>query len=304
MANLIAISVLLAACGGLLLWDHVAESRRNAVGQRLKAIHDAERGDMSANAAAVAQPLLFRLGNLESLFEVLGWQYTNRKMIYAVAVFAAMFIAQSIALGILVALPLTLVEIVAVFFVVKALARRKVTNFVDEFPDFVDRIRQLVIAGNSVTTAFDKGLHYCTPLQLRFLQPVANMVVHGAPLYDALHQRALRLDIPELYLFTAIVRTNMRFGGDLASSLSHFEKTLNNRLRAQKEFKAMTSELKMTTLILMALPFVAGVGIFLLNPRYLDFFVNAPQGLPTAIYICLSILFGLYFIKKLTNVEY
>jgi tight adherence protein B len=304
MIDLIAISVLLAACGALLLWDHMADRQRDAVSLRLKAIHDGEQGDTSTSAAAVLQPLLFRLGNLERHFEALGWQYSRRKMTHVVAAIAVIFIAQSFTLGALAGLLLTLAELAAAFFAVKAMARRKGTNFVDEFPDFVDRIRQLVIAGNSVTTAFDKGLHYCSPLQLRFLQPVSTMVAHGAPLYDALHQRALRLDIPELYLFTAIVRTNMRFGGDLSSSLSHFEKTLTNRLRAQKEFKAMTSELRMTTLILMALPFVAGIGIFLLNPRYLDFFVKAPQGLPAAIYICLSILFGLYFIKKLTNVEY
>jgi tight adherence protein B len=130
------------------------------------------------------------------------------------------------------------------------------------------------------------------------------MISHGVPLYDALHQRAARLKIAELFLFTAIVRTNMRFGGDLSSSLAHFETTLLNRKRAKKEFKAMTAELRMTTIILMALPVVAGVGIFLSNPHYLEFFVKAPQGMPAAIYVCLSIVVGLYFIRKLTKVEY
>ena len=247
---------------------------------------------------------MLRLGDFESYFELLGWQYTDRKLIYLTAVLAAIFAVQWFFFGLLLSVAVIVAALFATLFGIRALAQRKASNFVDEFPDFVDRIRQLVIAGNSVTTAFDKALKYCTPLQLRFLNPVATMVAHGVPLYDALHQRAIRLNVAELFLFTAIVRTNMRFGGDLSASLSHFETTLLNRMRALKEFRAMTSELRMTTVILMAMPVLAGIGIFMLNPHYLEFFVKAPQGMPAAIYVCVSVVAGLVFIKKLTKVEY
>jgi tight adherence protein B len=304
MIELIAISALLAACGGLLLWDYAADSRRHMVALRLKTISEGTPGGAAGGSAASALPFLFRLGDFESYFEILGWRYADKKLIYLAGAFALIFAVQWFFFGILASLAAIVAALFATFFGIRALVRRKTSNFVDEFPDFVDRIRQLVIAGNSITTAFDKALRYCSPLQRRFLSPVATMVSHGAPLYDALHQRAVRLNVAELFLFTAIVRTNMRFGGDLSASLEHFETTLLNRVRAHKEFKAMTSELRMTTVILMALPLVAGVGIFLLNPHYLDFFTKAPQGRPAAIYVGISVLIGLYLVKKLTKVEY
>ena len=75
MTDLLAISVLLAVCGGLLLLDHFGNAHRQVVALRLRAIHHRSSGDSLISAAALTAPFLLRLGNLESRFEILGWQY-------------------------------------------------------------------------------------------------------------------------------------------------------------------------------------------------------------------------------------
>jgi tight adherence protein B len=304
MMTLFLISLLLAACGGLLLWDYASNIRRQAVLRRLAAISSPLGNELTGGSTTIAGPLLSQLGFLESHFEILGWRYSDKKLVYTGLALVLILGIQSFLYGLIAALPVTAAIALAMVKGLAFLANRKASAFVDEFSGFVDRLRQLVIAGNSATIAFDKALKNCSPLQYRFLNPVSALVSHGVPLYDALQNRSARLNIPELFLFTAIIRTNMRFGGDLSSSLSHFESPLLNRVRAKKEFRAMTSELRMTTLILMLLPFVAGIGIFFSNRRYIEFFVTAPQGAMAIVYIGGSIALGFYLINKLTKVRY
>jgi Flp pilus assembly protein TadB len=165
-------------------------------------------------------------------------------------------------------------------------------------------LRQLVIAGNSPPTAFGKCLAHASLVEYRVFGPAAAVMAHGASLSDALQSRAEKLGIAELFLLAAIFRAHARYGGDLSAILGHFEENLLNRLRAMREFAALTAEVDMTSNILLGLPIFALFGIFSVKADYFRFFLDTPGGRMALLYVVLSLFCGFLIVRRMTHISY
>lgn len=194
-----------------------------------------------------------------------------------------------------------LVVLAAVYLNMRAVRNRR--RFLAVLPTFIERLHQFLGAGNSLVTAFDKALEYSEPLVRAYLQPVAARLAHGATLADSLQLQGYRLDVPELTMLSVTAHASQRFGGSLGEILTHVVQSLNHRLQVQREFDAMTAEIRASAKILVALPILVAVAVFLLNPSYLAFFANDPLGVYMLGGAVTLTVIGIVVVRLLTRIE-
>lgn len=154
----------------------------------------------------------------------------------------------------------------------------RIEALVEALPYYVDGVRQLQAVGNSLPQALLKALPDSPPAVQSYLAPVARRLELGAPVADTMRQFAERLRVPEIAMLASAVRTNIRYGGSVAAILTNLAGLLRERSRVKRDLRAATSEIRVSSKVLIAMPFVAVVPLMFLNPSYITFFFHDPRG--------------------------
>ncbi|NIJ18110.1 type II secretion system F family protein [Sphingobium vermicomposti] len=180
-------------------------------------------------------------------------------------------------LGLLLAVPLLS------FGWVKRRAQRRIDALIDALPFYIDAVRQMQTVGNSLSQALERSLGEAPGIVRAYLAPVARRLELGAPVGEAMQQLADRLRVPEVSMLAAAIRTNLRYGGSITGVLSNLAAILRERIRIKRELKAATSEAKVSSRVLIAMPLVAMALLMSMNPAYIDFFLADPRGRKLAV---------------------
>jgi tight adherence protein B len=191
----------------------------------------------------------------------------------------------------------------AIFVFVNARAVRNRRRFLELLPSFIERLHQLLGAGNSLVTAFEKALNYSEPLVHAYLQPVAVRLSHGGTLAESLSLQGYRLGLPQLTVLSVVAHANARFGGNLGEVLSRVVTTLIDRQRVQREFDAMTAEMRVSAKILVFLPVAVSAFVLMMNPAYLKFFTEEPMGHSLATAAIGMAALGMLVLRVMSRIE-
>jgi tight adherence protein B len=100
---------------------------------------------------------------------------------------------------------------------------------------------------------------------------VIDEVTYGADLRDALEGMAERWDLDDMRMFVVSLSVQSETGGNLAEILENLSKVIRDRASMMMKVRALSSEGRMTAVMLTGLPVFAFVMLFLFNPSfYLD----------------------------------
>ncbi|WP_332816486.1 type II secretion system F family protein [Sphingopyxis sp.] len=100
---------------------------------------------------------------------------------------------------------------------------------------------------------------------------VSDEIAFGLDLREALARMAERWGLPDMHMFVVSVSVQMETGGNLAEILENLSQVIRDRASMFMKVRALSSEGRMTAIILTALPILAFVGLFTSNPSfYLD----------------------------------
>jgi len=100
---------------------------------------------------------------------------------------------------------------------------------------------------------------------------VSDEIAFGLDLREALARMAERWGLPDMHMFVVSVSVQMETGGNLAEILENLSQVIRDRASMFMKVRALSSEGRMTAIILTALPILAFVGLFTSNPGfYLD----------------------------------
>ena len=188
------------------------------------------------------------------------------------ALFLLLVAGPVVTLGFIVALPLGL------FALVQRRAARRLEALTDALPFYIDAVRQMQTVGSSLSQALERALQEAPDIVRSYLSPVARRLELGSPAGEALQQLADRLRVPEISMLAAAIRTNLRYGGSVGAMLSNLASILRERIRIRRELKAATSEARVSSRVLIAMPLVAMALLMASNPAYIDFFLTDPRG--------------------------
>jgi tight adherence protein B len=140
-----------------------------------------------------------------------------------------------------------------------------------QFPVALDVFVRGLRAGHPIASALELlAVEMPDPIGSE-LGLVIDEITYGADLRDALESMAERWDLDDMRMFVVSLSVQSETGGNLAEILENLSKVIRDRASMMMKVKALSSEGRMTAVMLTGLPVFAFVMLFLFNPSfYLD----------------------------------
>ena len=177
-------------------------------------------------------------------------------------------------------------------FQVKANRMRK--KIEDQFPVALDVFVRGLRAGHPIAAALDLlTVEMPDPIGSQF-GVVVDEVTYGADLRDALSAMADRWDLDDMRMFVVSLSVQNETGGNLAEILENLSQVIRERASMMRKVRALSSEGRMTAVMLTALPVVAFTLLFIGNPKFYLDVADDPAFLPG--YVALLTLYAIGFI--------
>jgi tight adherence protein B len=151
-------------------------------------------------------------------------------------------------------------------------------KFLEIFPDALDLIVRAVRSGLPAPEAIELVTHDVRPpVSTEFRQILDEMRI-GTELEEALQRAADRIRVPDFRFFAVSLLLQRQTGGGIAETISNLGGIIRQRKALRMKARALTAEAQASAAIIAATPFVAGVGLFLINRALITVLFFDPRG--------------------------
>lgn len=215
----------------------------------------------------------FSLNSLMTLRTQSGMNMPMSRFLGVNAVLAAAAAGFGVFKGmpVLYALPLGLLLMAIIpVLVLRYLRKRRHKKFGAQLPEALELITRGLKAGHPVPVALSKVAGEMTdPIGSEF-GIVADEITYGSDLVSALNNMFERVGHEDLPLFVTAVSIQSTSGGNLREILDGLAATIRERGKLRRKVRAVSSEGRMSAMILDALPVMLFAAIMALMPDYYD----------------------------------
>lgn len=287
MALLFGFTVLVAQLIGSTFLERRTKSR--AVNQRLKMIEAGiDREEVTARLRkAVPEDLpgapqwvsdivrtfrrMLNAANIQrSVFQVLGLMALGAVVLAVLILFLAAWSGFAITIGVIqLALAMgVVVGMMLPWMVISRLADARRRRMEAQFPIALDVFVRGLRAGHPIPAALNLLTEEMEdPVGTEF-GIVSDEIAFGFNLRDALSRMADRWGLPDIHMFVVSVSVQMETGGNLAEILENLGRVIRERASMFMKVRALSSEGRMTALILTLLPILSFAGLFSARPAF------------------------------------
>lgn len=182
-------------------------------------------------------------------------------------------------------------------------ANRMRKKMQDQFPVALDVFVRGLRAGHPIAAALDLlTVEMPDPIGSQFGIAV-DEVTYGADLRDALTAMADRWDLDDMRMFVVSLAVQSETGGNLAEILENLSQVIRERASMMLKVRALSSEGRMTAVMLSALPVVAFTLLFIGNPRFYLDVADDPAFLPGYVALLVLYLIGFFSIRRMVDLK-
>ncbi len=151
-------------------------------------------------------------------------------------------------------------------------------KFLDAFPDALDLIVRAVRSGLPAPEAIELVSREARPpVGPEFRQLVDELRI-GTELEEAVQRAADRIRVPDFRFFAVSLLLQRQTGGGIAETISNLGGIIRQRKALRMKARALTAEAQASAAIVATTPFVAGVGLFLINRDLIMVLFSDPRG--------------------------
>ena len=179
--------------------------------------------------------------------------------------------------GFLVLIPLGLGVAIPGLFV-KFSARRRLNAFEAQLPETLITMAASLKAGHAFNAALSSVVKEGAEPTSKELARVSQEIALGMPSEAALEAMAKRMDSTNFGFVVMAVNIQRTVGGSLAEILDMVADTVRQRQQFSRKVKALTAQGRMSAYVLVAMPFLMGLAIFALNPKYMSVLFTSSAG--------------------------
>jgi tight adherence protein B len=180
---------------------------------------------------------------------------------------------------------------------------RRRAAFAEQLPDMLRLIAGSLQSGFSLPQAVGAVVgEGSQPAAGEFSRALAEVRV-GADLGDALNRVAGRMGSADLRLTVMAVRIQREVGGNLAEVLNNSVGTMRERAFLRRQVRALSAEGRMSAYILLALPFGVGAWFFFVDPKYMSLLYTTAPGLLMLAGSGVLMALGVFWMRKLIDIE-
>jgi tight adherence protein B len=208
-------------------------------------------------------------------------------------------LTKNILFGLLAIIPLCLIHIPFIRFLKKA----RVNKFGNQLAEFLILVVNSLRAGQT----FMQGAEVAAgespePIAGEFKQ-VLKEVNLGIPVETSMDNMLVRVPSEDLKIVVAAYTIQRKVGGNLATIFETTAATIRERIRIQGQINTLTTQGKLSGVIVAIIPFVIGIALYTLMPDIMQEFLGSLFG-KIAVGIALTLqAIGAFAIKKIVSIE-
>lgn len=216
----------------------------------------------------------------------------------AVAGYAVNFgmVQMALAVGLCIGLGIPLI-------ILSRMASKRRRKMQEQFPVALDIFIRGLRSGHPVSAALDlltKEME--DPLGSEF-GLVMDEVAYGADVRDALQSMADRWGLEDIQMFVVSLSVQNETGGNLAEILHNLASVIRERASMYMKVRALSSEGRMTALMLTALPILTFSALFLLNPAFYLDVAQDPIFVPGFVGLIVLYFIGFFTIRRMVDLK-
>jgi tight adherence protein B len=156
--------------------------------------------------------------------------------------------------------------------------RRTEQRFMVLFPDAVDMAVRIMRAGLPITAATRAIANEAPAPVNKVFRVLADKVDIGIPFETALATAGETIGLPDFRFFAVAISLQRATGGNLTATLDMLAEMVRKRRTVRLQAQAATGEVRMSALILGALPFFVTLTFLVISPGYLTPLITDPRG--------------------------
>ncbi|MGC2415439.1 MAG: type II secretion system F family protein [Stellaceae bacterium] len=288
MTSFLGVVMMLAATSSLLALVLGARARSRALGRRVDAIAHSSLPMVSPGAAASASTEPARaLVWLRSLFTFRmrrSWGVSANPLyllaagvVGAAAIWMLGRLAHHLPAYVLATGAAGGFFLVPRFILVRE-QHRSDAKFAELLPDAIDMVVRIVRAGLPVSAAIRTVGHEADPPLRNIFANIADQIEIGVPLDEAMAKTSEAVGNLDFRFFAVAVALQQSTGGNLAATLEPLSQIIRGRRAVRLKAGAAIAEVKMSAIVLGAIPFFVVGALLFTAPRYLDPLFADPRG--------------------------
>jgi len=212
---------------------------------------------------------------------------------------AAYYFSRNIFLTSFVAIIVVLVP----FLILNIKSSQRLTRFHEQLPDALQLISGSLKAGYSFNQALRMVVDESRPPLSDEFKRILSEIRVGLPEREALEHVSQRVSSEYFQWVTTAINVQREVGGNLAEVMDTVADTIRERDRVLNRIKALTSEGKLSAIILIILPIVIGMMMFFINREYISLLVTTKVGIIMLTIAGFLLIIGIIWIVKIINVK-
>jgi tight adherence protein B len=182
---------------------------------------------------------------------------------------------------------------------VRLLQNRNQRRFLDIFPDALDLIVRAVRVGLPIIEAIELAAREIRAPVGTELKRILGEIRIGVEIEDALQHAADRIRVPDFRFFVVSLLLHRETGGSIAEIISNLSTVIRQRKALRMKARALTAEATSSAAVIAAMPFIAGLGLFLINREMMSVLFVVPRGRFMLGVAGVSLLLGVVVMKAM-----
>lgn len=179
-------------------------------------------------------------------------------------------------------------------FVLRWKTKRRQKKFLEDFADTLEAMVRLLKAGMPVSEAIAMASREFTGPIGEEMSRIYDSQKIGTPLPEAALEAARRMPITEMQMFATGLAIQAQTGSSLSEVLMNLARVIRARFKLKRKIQALSSEAKASAMIIGALPFLVGGGMYAINSKFIEVLFTTPVGnawlIGSGLWMCLGIL--------------
>lgn len=181
--------------------------------------------------------------------------------------------------------------------------QRRIRAFHDQLLDVLALVVGSLRAGHGLTAALDLVSKELNPPASEEFGRVAREVGFGLSQSEALNNLAERMSSEDMQLIITAMNISQLVGGDLSQVLEKISTTIRDRQQVHDEIRVLTTQQRLTSYLLVGLPFGLGLVLAIMNPSWmLRLFAPGWIRLVPATALVLEVV-GFIITRRLTRID-
>ncbi len=181
--------------------------------------------------------------------------------------------------------------------------KRRITAFLNEFPNSIDVIVRAVKSG----LPLNDGIRLIAseakePVRTEFRRMVEQQQL-GLSIPEAAARMGESMPCPEAGFFGIVIQIQSQAGGNLSEALGNLSRVLRDRKKMKAKVDALSMEAKASGAIIGALPFIVATLVYLTSPHYIMPLFTTSTGHLILGCAAIWMSIGIFIMKNMINFD-